>query len=189
MASFRGFIETALYNAFIISTLASANNGGLQFSHHKKRTFVIKKKRNNYNEEVPKCCKIIIFLSLTELELICAEISPSVLTAVADLLHAGEVESVDVPLSLQRLGAALSKSAERDRFIKMTPEEALEWLQKSDSPEAKRYAYFMHSLGTQILILNSPKVKLYQNLTANDAPFFSIILVSASSSKNMDIDV
>ena len=60
------------------------------------------------------------------------------LTATAQLIQAGEIESVDVPLSLQRLGAGLSKSPDKDKFIAMEPEEALKWLMKSETADGQR---------------------------------------------------
>ncbi|XP_003745867.2 uncharacterized protein LOC100899715 [Galendromus occidentalis] len=75
------------------------------------------------------------------------EIDDKILMITAQLLQAGDIESVDVPLSLQRLGAGLSKSPDREKFIAMKPEEALKWLSESESTDGKRFREFLQKHG------------------------------------------
>lgn len=62
------------------------------------------------------------------------------MTATAQLLQTGGIESADVPLTLQRLSAGLSTSPDRETFLAMDTEEALKWLMESQTNDGQRCA-------------------------------------------------
>ncbi|XP_028967493.1 uncharacterized protein LOC100898270 [Galendromus occidentalis] len=76
------------------------------------------------------------------------EMTTEILVAAANLLKASDlIESVDVVLSLDKLGSLLRERIDKDEFLSMSPDKALEWINSSESEVGVMFSEFLERHG------------------------------------------
>lgn len=121
LACCHAFLETSFFDDTVMSLLVKSTSGGEALSRIKRSAC--------HDEIFP-----FVYGNRFSASRSASEVTAEVLNAAADLLKAGDgVESVDVVLSLHEMGAALSGSNDKEKFLAMTPDEALDWIRSSDS--------------------------------------------------------
>ncbi|CAN7984382.1 unnamed protein product, partial [Ixodes hexagonus] len=75
------------------------------------------------------------------------DLTPEVFSEFSKMLLGGNVESAEVPRSIQELGTLLGESAEKDHFLSLSIEEACEWLLTVENPCGEKFRDFLHKHG------------------------------------------
>ncbi|XP_070387389.1 rifampicin phosphotransferase-like [Dermacentor albipictus] len=70
-----------------------------------------------------------------------------VFSELAKILRGAEAESADVPRMIKELGQVIRESPEKEKFLKMTSEEACQWLSMVENECGKKYREFMKKHG------------------------------------------
>ncbi|XP_037561626.2 uncharacterized protein LOC119440828 [Dermacentor silvarum] len=70
-----------------------------------------------------------------------------VFSELSKMLSGAEAESADVPRMIKELGRVLRESPEKEKFLKMTSEEACQWLSTVENECGKKYREFIKKHG------------------------------------------
>uniref|UniRef100_V5GLR5 Putative integral to membrane n=2 Tax=Ixodes ricinus TaxID=34613 RepID=V5GLR5_IXORI len=75
------------------------------------------------------------------------DLTPQVFAEFSKMLTGGDVESAEVPRSIQELGTLLAASTDKENFLSMSIEEACEWLMTVENPCGEKFRDFLHKHG------------------------------------------
>ncbi|GBN25855.1 Putative phosphoenolpyruvate synthase, partial [Araneus ventricosus] len=125
--------------------------------------------------ETSSFLNIMIFIILKKAV---GEINTDVYNDFSKLLTSSEVESADVPASMERLAFFISKEIKPEDFKSMNTKEGLRWLETSPTTAGEKYREFLMKHGHRCLrefdvysltwkTDPQPLVKLLQNLVGN----------------------